>query len=73
MANKNDFLTSMTDLMISLVLIFMLLLASTMLKLNDQTNELNTKRQTLKEELSNILKENFDRDLDIQDVPDDPL
>lgn len=73
MTNKNDFLTSMTDLMISLVLIFMLLLASTMLKLNNQTDELNTKKNVLKEELSNILKENFDKDLDIEDVPEDPL
>ena len=46
MTNKNDFLTSMTDLMISLVLIFMLLLASTMLKLNNQTDELNTKKMS---------------------------
>lgn len=73
MANKNDFLTSMTDLMISLVLIFMLLLASTMLKLNDQTNESNKTRQKLKEELSRVLKENFDKDLDVQNVPTDPL
>ena len=71
--NKNNsFESSMTDLMISLALIFMLLLASVMLKMNNQAGELTQTRSNLITELSEILNQMQKGDTYVTD-DEDPL
>ena len=52
---KNSYESSMTDLMISLALIFMLLLAAVMLKLNNQAGELTQTKNELITQLTEVL------------------
>lgn len=72
--NKNNsFESSMTDLMISLALIFMLLLASVMLKMNNQAGELTQTRNNLITELSEVLNQMQKGDTNVKEDDDDPL
>ena len=71
--NKNNsFESSMTDLMISLALIFMLLLASVMLKMNNQASQLTKTKEELMVELSEILDQ-ISNDIDVTTDGEDPL
>ena len=54
---KISYESSMTDLMISLALIFMLLLASVMLKLNNQAGELTQTKNELITQLTEVLNQ----------------
>lgn len=69
----NSFESSMTDLMISLALIFMLLLASVMLKLNNQAGELTQAKNALIKELSDVLQDKMDGNILVSADEDDPL
>ena len=71
--NNTSFDSSMTDLMISLALIFMLLLASVMLKMNNQARELTKTRSELIVELSDILNQMNRSDIDVMPDESDPL
>lgn len=71
--NNTSFESSMTDLMISLALIFMLLLASVMLKINNQAEELTKTRKELIVELSDILNQMHRSDIDVMPDEHDPL
>lgn len=71
--NNTSFESSMTDLMISLALIFMLLLASVMLKMNNQARELTKTRSELIVELSDILNQMNRSDIDVMPDESDPL
>lgn len=71
--NSNSFESSMTDLMISLALIFMLLLGSVMIKLNNQAGELTKARNNLIKELSDILENKTNSNLEVLTDEDDPL
>lgn len=71
--NKNNsFESTMTDLMISLALIFMLLLASVMLKMNNQASQLTKTKEELMVELSEILDQ-ISNDIDVTTDGEDPL
>ena len=71
-SKNSSFESSMTDLMISLALIFMLLLASVMLKINNQAGELAHTRSNLITELSEILNQMQKGDTYVTD-DEDPL
>ena len=67
----NNYETSMTDLMISLALIFMLLLAGVMCKLNNQANELKDTKKNLVSKLADELKQSGN--VDVEEDKRDPL
>ena len=71
--HNTSYESSMTDLMISLALIFMLLLASVMLKINNQAVELTQTRKELIVELSDILNQMHRSDIDVMPDEKDPL
>lgn len=72
--NSNaSFESSMTDLMISLALIFMLLLASVMLKMNNQAGELDKTKNDLIVELSEVLDELHKDEIEVVPDGEDPL
>lgn len=73
MSNNNSFASSMTDLMISLVLIFLLLLASTMLKLNNQAENLQNERDELITKLTDELNQKKEGQLIVKQDKNDPL
>ena len=70
---SNSFESSMTDLMISLALIFMLLLASVMLKLNNQAGELTQAKNELINELSDVLQDKMNGNISVLADEEDPL
>lgn len=74
MAKSSPFESSMTDLMISLALIFMLLLASVMLKIKNQHDEeqamAGKTRQELITELTDIL---YQKNINVKEDETDPL
>ncbi len=70
---SNSFESSMTDLMISLALIFMLLLASVMLKLNNQAGELTQAKNDLIKELSDVLQDKMNSNIIVAADEEDPL
>ena len=73
MAKNNSYESSMTDLMISLALIFMLLLAAVMLKINNQAGELTQTRNALITELSEVLKQMQKGEIEVIADEQDPL